>query len=244
MPLYQNDPQTILTDENEIRVIKKTVAIHKVCLSKFLRVEFKRNFRLEKIVIFDFIVEEEKKHGAWIFFSGFENSKNRNVAIDKVTRIFLWQDQKNFWLKMMTYLSIQSCDTDKEIFSFSSQTYENSLLELSFFFYPMYVCMFEIIWGKKYFLKQCKIIYVQLTLIWYEIFVGKKCKKMYKIIHLLIFIYNRCYYFFSCKKMINLITIFGNKLDNTCNFLEKIKREIFDVKKKGFIREVDILKIF
>lgn len=44
--------------------------------------------------------------------------------------------------------------------------------------------------------------------------------------------------------MINLITIFGNKLDNTCNFLEKIKREIFDVKKKGFIREVDILKIF
>lgn len=67
---------------------------------------------------------------------------------------------------------------------------------------------------------------------------------MYKIIHLLIFIYNRCYYFFSYKKMINLITIFGNKLDNTCNFLEKIKREIFDVKKKGFIREVDILKIF
>lgn len=32
--------------------------------------------------------------------------------------------------------------------------------------------------------------------------------------------------------MLNLITIFGNKLDNTCNFLEKIKREIFDVKKE------------
>lgn len=53
-------------------------------------------------------------------------------------------------------------------------------------------------------------------------------------------------FFFSCKKISNLITIFGNKLDNTCNFLEKVKREIFDVKKKkGFIREVDIfLKIF
>lgn len=67
--------------------------------------------------------------------------------------------------------------------------------------------------------------------------------------NLLIFIYSTCYYyyfFFSCKKISNLITIFGNKLDNACNFLEKIKREIFDVKKKkkGFIREVDILKIF
>lgn len=44
-------------------------------------------------------------------------------------------------------------------------------------------------------------------------------------------------FFFSCKKISNLITIFGNKLDNACNFLEKIKREIFDVKKKKDLLE-------